>query len=119
MNTNTLLPYVKLQFNLNNPSYEDSYLLGFESAAAGGVEEDNPFAQGSQAAVHWLEGWWAQIDGDEPLFKPYDDDEDEFEEIAANDEFYSKSRLLYLFLEISGAIAASALVGYQLIDLVA
>jgi hypothetical protein len=40
-------------------------------------------------------------------------------EMAANDRQYQKSSIMTLVFEISGAIAASAIVGYQLLELVA
>lgn len=123
---NTLLPHIKLRFNMEHPSDEESYLLGYECALTEVSEESNPFRAGSQAALQWQEGWWAGMYGEKPLFDPAlfakdEFDEDEFEEFSANERDYSSSkhRFLYLVFEISGAIAASAIVGYQLFELVA
>ncbi|AWN72559.1 hypothetical protein LEAN103870_17525 [Legionella anisa] len=117
-----LLPHIKLRFNIEHPSYEDSYALGYECALADVAEVDNPFRKGTQQAEHWLEGWWDAIGGEEPLFELNAHEEAELsaEERAANDQEYChKHGFLSLVIEISGAIAASALVGYQLFELVA
>ncbi|MGL5741166.1 MAG: transmission trait enhancer LetE [Legionella sp.] len=118
-----LLPHIKLRFNIDHPSYEDSYALGYECARADVAEEDNPFRAGTQQAEHWLEGWWDAIEGEEPLFEFALMEKEELvaeEEFAANDQQYcNKHSLLSLVIEISGAIAASAIVGYQLFELVA
>lgn len=121
--TTALLPHIQLRFNIEHPSYEESYALGYEGALAYAAEEDNPFAKGSQEAQHWLEGWWDALSGDEPLFdiSSLTNEDDVVEaELAANDQQYcQKHSFLSLVIEISGAIAASAIVGYQLFELVA
>lgn len=118
-----LLPHINLRFNIDHPSYEDSYALGYECALADVAEEDNPFHSGTQQSEHWLEGWWDAIGGEEPLFQLNAEMGDEpiaKNEFAANDQVYChKHSFLSLVIEISGAIAASALVGYQLFELVA
>ncbi|KTD01603.1 transmission trait enhancer LetE [Fluoribacter gormanii] len=118
-----LLPHIKLRFNIEHPSYEDSYAFGYECALADVAEHDNPFREGTQQAEHWLEGWWDAIEGEEPLFELNALDKEELptgEEVAANDQEYGhKHGFLSLVIEISGAIAASAIVGYQLFELVA
>jgi ribosome modulation factor len=118
-----LLPHIKLRFNIEHPSYEESYALGYENALAYAAEEDNPFPVGSPESNHWLEGWWDALSGDEPLFdiSAYLSEEAEVaKKIAANDKQYcQKHSFLSLVIEISGALAASAIVGYQLFELVA
>ncbi|KTC92480.1 transmission trait enhancer LetE [Fluoribacter dumoffii] len=118
-----LLPHIKLRFNIEHPTYEDSYAYGYECALADVAEEDNPFQKGTQQAEHWLEGWWDAIEGEAPLFELNPLDKEEVAataERAANDQEYcQKHSFLSLVIEISGAIAASAIVGYQLFELVA
>jgi hypothetical protein len=120
--TTALLPHMKLQFNIEHPSYEESYLFGYECALSELGEEENPFKEGSPAAEQWREGWWAGFYGEEPLFDLSDvlnTMSDLDKEMAANDRQYQKSSIMTLVFEISGAIAASAIVGYQLLELVA
>lgn len=118
--TTALLPHIKLRFNIEHPSYEECYLFGYECALAEVTEEDNPFREGSQEAEQWLEGWWAGVYGEKPLFDMNHNEVEERNDIAANDHLYhQKHSFLSLVLEISGAIAASAIVGYQLLELVA
>lgn len=122
--TTALLPHIKLRFNIDHPSYEECYIFGYECALSEVQEEDNPFRDGSQEAEQWLEGWWAGAYGEKPLFdlNSMEPEEEQLviKEIAANDQQYcQKHSFLSLVFEISGAIAASAIVGYQLLELVA
>ncbi len=128
MNTNALLPHIRLQFHIDHPSYEEAYCFGYESALAEFEEQDNPFREGSQEAVQWMEGWWAGFYGEKPLFDAHSVDQPETyqdrmllpKNQAANDQRYGrKHSILFLVFEISTAIAASAAVGYQLLELVA
>jgi hypothetical protein len=115
-----LLPHVKLRFNIEHPNYEECYLFGYECAIAELSEDDNPFPEGSQEAEQWQEGWWAGFYEEKPLFDLSTMDEIQLDkEKAANDQQYNKNSFLTLVFEISGAIAASAIVGYQLLELVA
>lgn len=119
--TTALLPHLKLRFNIEHPSYEETYLFGYECALSEVAEEDNPFRSGSKEAEQWVEGWWAGMYGEKPLFdlNSLEQETELTKETAANDHSYQKSSFLTLVFEISGAIAASAIVGYQLLDLVA
>ncbi len=118
-----LLPHIKLHFNIDHPSYEECYMFGYECALADVNEEDNPFPVESAESEQWLEGWWCGIYGEKPLFDLSHCEQDECEvnkERAANDQqYYQKPSFMSLIFEISGAIAASAIVGYQLLELVA
>lgn len=117
-----ILPYIKLQFNMEHPSYEESYAFGYECGRAEITEEENPFRKGSTEAEYWIEGWWDAIEGETPLFELNHLEKDDLvsKEVAANDqEYVHKNSILSLVIEISGAIAASALLGYQLFELVA
>lgn len=121
--TTALLPHIKLRFNMEHPNYEECYIFGYECALSDVLEEDNPFRAGSQEAEQWLEGWWAGAFGEKPLFDMSNLEQEEQyleKETAANDnQYHHKHKFLSLVLEISGAIAASAIVGYQLLELVA
>lgn len=120
--TTALLPHIILRFNIDHPSYEECYLFGYECALAEVEEGENPFHEGSNEAEQWLEGWWAGAYGEKPLFDlNYSEEEKELiKDKASNDQLYfRKHSFLSLVLEISGAIAASAIVGYQLLELVA
>ena len=120
-----LLPHIKLRFNIEHPSFEDCYAYGYECALADINEEANPYHLGSNESEQWLEGWWAGFYGEEPLFDlstlPIEEPSVAIGK-AVNDEsfFTPKVNLMLLrFLEISGALAVSAIIGYQLIELVA
>ena len=123
--TSAVLPHVRLDFNINHPALEECYVDGYASAMAELDESDNPFQAGSVEALHWIEGWWAGFYGEEPLFDLTKLPEEESSVITAqainDDTFFSPKVNLYLlrFLEISGALAVSAIIGYQLIELVA
>lgn len=118
--TKVLLPHVKLQFNIEHPTLEESYLYGYECAKSEVYEDENPFAIGSKEYEHWADGWWAGFYNEEPLFKldpvlEYD--------YSANDNHYhikdDKENSIVKFFEISGMIVISVLVSYQLFELVA
>ncbi|PJD95070.1 MAG: transmission trait enhancer LetE [Legionella sp.] len=119
--TTTMLPDLKLQFNIEHPSDEECYLFGYECALSEVSEEENPFSAGSYEAELWSEGWWAGFYNEAPLFSL--DAQEAHQELnkekAANEHQYQKRSVLSFFFEISGAIAASAIVGYQLLELVA
>ncbi|WP_019215293.1 hypothetical protein [Legionella tunisiensis] len=123
--TTELLPHIKLRFNIEHPSFEECYTDGYECALADIQEEENPFSEGSQEYYQWLEGWWAGFYGEKPLFELTDDALINDEPVAANDQSYQKPNSLinsHFFanvLKITGAIAATAVVGYQVLDLVA
>jgi hypothetical protein len=121
--TTMLLPHIKLRFNIEHPSLEECYVYGYECAAADVIEENNPYRIGSKEYEHWAEGWWAGIYGEEPAFvlEQASDSMSGNEASSANDHVYHENmdNFFIKLLEISGMIAVSALVGYQLIELVA
>ena len=120
--TTALLAHIKLRFNIDHPSYEECYIFGYECALSEVNEEDNPFKPGSHESEQWLEGWWCGAYGETPLFDASSLEEEIHiaRDVAANDQQYvHKHSLMSLVFEISGALAASAIVGYQLLELVA
>ncbi|KTD28039.1 hypothetical protein [Legionella maceachernii] len=125
--TTTLLPHIKLRFNIEHPSLEECYSFGYECAVAELGEEENPFHENSKEYEQWQEGWWAGFYGEKPLFEPTEKAEalPSVNDEAANEHIYPfitslvNSNLLANVLKITGAIAATAVVGYQVIELVA
>jgi ribosome modulation factor len=135
--TNELLPHIKLRFNIEHPNFEECYAHGYESALADKGEEENPYREGTRESEQWLEGWWAGFYGEKPLFELDEQTETEQEQEqeqkqqqkqqqeAANDQSYHfisgfvSSTFLINILKITGAIAATAVVGYQVFELVA
>lgn len=119
----TLLPEVRLHFNIKHPTMEEAYWYGYECAHADIQEEDNPFAAGTTESDSWMEGWWAGFYNEEPLFAcPMTFDNGAVEsDHSANDHLYHEhiDNFFIKFLEISGVLVISAMVGYQLIELVA
>ena len=122
--TKALLPHIKLLLTIDHPGYEECYSFGYECAMAEMAEEENPYKEGSAAFNQWQEGWWAGFYGEEPLFQSAES-LDETPAItavhAANDEAYHHDYRHFIanFLKITGAITATALIGYQIIDMVA
>lgn len=124
MTIKEILPDVKLRFNLDHPSYEDCYAFGYECAQSGIDEQENPFCEGSSEFEQWIDGWWAGFYGEEPIFEVSPSQEPAIQQavIAANDSKYveeKKTSFIMKVLELSGVIAVSAILGYQVIDLVA
>lgn len=64
-----LLPYVKLRFNIDNPTLEECYAYGYECSQKNIEEEDNPYNEGTKEYDYWTEGWWAGFYGVEPEFE--------------------------------------------------
>ena len=118
----TLLPHIKLHFNIEHPNFEDCYAYGYECATASIEEENNPYCIGTKESEYWLEGWWAGFYGEKPLYElsldagilTYSE-----EVSAANDHMFHDGIRLCLFklFEVTGVIVASATVGYQVLDL--
>lgn len=128
----TLLPYLKLHFNMEHPCLEECYLDGYESAQAEMPEKNNPYHEGSVEHEHWVEGWWAGFYGEKSLFHMDNVDENqivvllpavppEAETAAANDHvYYGIANSVWLkILEVTAVVAATAAVGYQVLDYVA
>ncbi len=121
--TDALLPHLKFRFHVDNPTLEECYAYGYECALADVCEEENPFQENSQEQEQWLEGWWAGFYHDQPLFSlELDQAEQDAQDLApANDAVYHVKQDNYFLrvLEIAGVIAVSAIIGYQVIDIVA
>ena len=121
-NVDQFVADLRLKFNVENPNIEECYVDGYSSALSEMNESDNPYPAESKAAEHWLEGWWDGLYGKQPLFSLSDSIENSILDVkAANENVFHEcfDKWLIKILEISGVIAVSALVGYQLIDLVA
>ena len=121
---NALLPHVRLQFNIEHPSLEECYLFGYECAIAEVDEGDNPFDENSLEHEQWLEGWWAGLYGEKPLYNASEPQEEvtiDISKEASNDKWFIPKSETFVgrLVRVTGTIAATAVVGYQLIDLVA
>lgn len=122
--TTAVLSLVKLKFNIDHPSIEECYSFGYECAQAEVDEDSNPFTAGTTEYEQWSDGWWAGFYGEEPLFKFTNDivKVDAPEQIqAANDNTFKDGigKWILTAIEITGVIVVSAVVGYQLLDMVA
>ena len=116
MNTvDEILPDLKLRFHIEHPNYEDCYAYGYACALASIEVGENPYEGKDQLAEQWEEGWWDGFYGQEPLF--------ELDWLttahASNDQIYSQYAFLVTLLKVTGAVAATALVAYQLFEWVA
>lgn len=125
--TNALLPHIKLRFDIEHPNLEECYAYGYECALAEVSEDVNPYREGSPEYEQWNEGWWAGFYGEKPLFELAEQllEPETEEKDAANDYIFNSitnmvsASFLSKVLKITGAIAATAVVGYQVLDLVA
>ena len=107
-----VLPDLKLRFNIQHPNYEDCYAYGYACALASISCEDNPYQQSSRLWEQWDEGWNDGFYGQAPLFEL-----DWLKaETAQNEPFLTAHPYVKTFLTITGTLAASVLVGYQLFD---
>jgi hypothetical protein len=118
--TQELLPHIKLRFNIEHPTFEESYIFGYECALADADEKINPYQSGTQEHEQWSEGWWAGFYNEKPLFS-LDDAHLNQHTKSANEQVFADNRhnMLVKFFEISGVIVMSAIVGYQIFELVA
>lgn len=118
-----VVPDIKFRFHVEHPTLEECYAYGYECARADVPEDDNPYAANSQNHEQWIEGWWAGFYEDQPLFSfDAEHPEDTVDILApANDHSFHDTCENYLLraLEIASVIAVSAILGYQVIDLVA
>ena len=111
-----VLANLRLKLHLEYPDLEDCYVDGYACSLAGLSEETNPYLLDSIEGNYWTDGWWAAFYEEKPLFNL------EGPTVAAaqpKPHEHRFSDFFVTFLEISGVIAVSALVGYQLWDLVA
>lgn len=114
-----LLSDVRLRFNIEHPSYEECYLFGYECALKEVQEEDNPFRLGTNQHEQWLEGWWAGFYGEKPLFEAEETAACETVMAANDNHFVVKESLYVRAFDFVSNLAATSVVGYQLLDLVA
>lgn len=122
--TTELLPHIKLRFNIEHPTFEECYAYGYECARVELDEEENPFRAGSKEYEQWSEGWWAGFYSDDVITVTTEqlNIDTLVYPTVANDEDYHHDKIenfFIKFLEISGIIAVSAIVGYQMIEMVA
>lgn len=117
-----LLPHLKFHFHVDHPTLEECYAYGYECALADIQEDDNPYQLNSPKREQWLEGWWAGFYNEQPLFSFAIEPENNHAVLEpANDSAYHPEQSSYFLrvLEIAGVIAVSAILGYQVIDIVA
>lgn len=126
----TLLPHLRLQFNIEHPGLEECYAYGYECGKAELDEQENPFSENSAEYAQWAEGWWAGFYGEEPLYALTSQEElvervqaqlqSVDVEQAANDKWFSTEMTQWIskVSKIAGALAATAVVGYQIVDMV-
>ena len=122
--TSNILPDIKLQFNVKHQVFEECYQAGYACAVSELTESENPHLPNTIAHAYWTDGWWDGFYAEPSLFAQTVSDEstpNNTTTTAANDSLYpdGMDRFLMRFLEISGVLAVSAIVGYQLVELVA
>lgn len=120
---NDVLPHVKLHFNLAHPNLEECYSYGYLCAVSEVSHDENPYKANTKEADQWSEGWWAGFYQEDPLFTEEDavSSPEDTDLTAVNDTFFTEIRESYLtkVLEIASVIAVSAILGYQVLELVA
>ena len=68
MNDKNALAYAQLQFQVEVPNLEETWLDGYQAGMKEQAEESNPYAMDSKEYALWNEGWWAGFYQEEPLF---------------------------------------------------
>ena len=111
-----ILADVRLKMQVENPNYEDCYVDGYACGLAELGEELNPYSIDSIEGQYWTEGWWNAFYGEKPLFNL---DGANFDKSQPKPNDHKVADFIISFLEISGVIAVSTLLGYQIWELVA
>lgn len=117
-----LLPHLRLRFNIEHPNLEECYLFGFEAAKGGLDEHENPFSVDSKESFYWQEGYWDAMYEEKPLFdETIPTEPKEIIAQASNDSHFQTkpNHLMLNVIKITGALAATIIVGYQVFALVA
>lgn len=112
---NDAIALMRLKLNIENPNYEECYVDGYACGLASLTEESNPFVQDTVESEYWSDGWWDATYEQKPLFTL--DGANVDSQPKAHEHRFSD--FIVTFLEISGVIAVSTLLGYQLWELVA
>lgn len=113
---NLFLSHLKLKLHLDFPNYEECYIDGYACGLVNITEASNPYTKNSVEAGYWSEGWWNAFYEESALFNL------DGVKIKQSQPYPQEHRLtdfIKTFLEISGVIAVSTLVGYHLWELVA
>ena len=110
------LSNLKLKLHIEQPNYEDCYVDGYACSLVHLSEAINPFQSGTKEAMYWAEGWWNAFYGEKAFFNL---DGVKIKESQPNPQEHRVTDFIMTFLEISGVLAVSTLVGYQLWELVA
>lgn len=130
MKEDILLPHLRLKLNLEHLNFESCYCDGYQAALDERAVEESPFKEDSKEQEYWLEGWWAGFYGEAPLFdleleRVVESVDSEHlasaqfkDKSAANDEAFS-GIVFGRVARVAGALAATALIGYQMLDLIA
>jgi hypothetical protein len=111
-----ILADIRLKLQIENPDYEDCYVDGYACGLAELEEDTNPYAMDSIEGQYWSEGWWNAFYQEKPLFHLQGAN---IPDAQPKPHEYRLSDYIVTFLEISGVIAVSTLLGYQIWELVA
>lgn len=116
----TTLPDVRLKFHIDHPTVEECYIAGYEAAETAYPEEANPFEANTDLHGHWADGWWDGYYNQPAIFSIKSIEEDE---IALSEEPVAETMQAHPWMahviKITSVLGMTALVGYQLLDLVA
>lgn len=129
---NNILPHLRLKFHVDHPGLEECWAEGYEAAQLNQPEESNPYTDNTTEFQHWNEGWWSGFYEEEPITELTSKREltpPAFTEItevavrpAANESHWTGADVKTYakrVAKIAGAIAATGVVVYQILDIVA
>ena len=116
-----VLPDLRLKFHIEHPTIEECYIAGYEAAEAAYPEEMNPFTDNATLHSHWADGWWDGYYNQPPLFSIKSIEEEAAMAEEAQDEADHNTVHPWMahVIKITSVLGMTALVGYQLLDLVA
>jgi len=132
MNDEQILPHIRLKLALDNPDWQECYAEGYEMARAEVPESENPYEADSSEHEFWQDGWWDGFYGEAPKFEitanqlpgsaQHTQSTSVMREQAANEGSWTAvihHHWAIRAAQFAGAIAASAAVAYQLLDIAA
>ena len=133
VNEKEIVPYIRLMLNIQHPPLDECWLEGYESGGSYVEENDNPYPGPSTEHQYWLEGWWEGFykSDEEPTttdVKRNAQSANTKSTTAANQKRPSLGKShqqaihrwgkLMRYVKLSGVIAATFLISYQLIDVI-
>lgn len=132
-NEKEIIPYLRLMLNIQYPPLDECWLDGYESGGAEVEDKDNPYPESSAEHEYWLEGWWEGFyqvntslaktnikrDAKKIQTKPSKVTQQTSSSLSKKHQHrFDRWGKIMRFVKVSGVIAATFIISYQLIDVI-